>query len=287
MSNIKEFLLDNYIWIIVVIVLIIITIIGFLADKKKEKGPKQESVPPVPNPGVAAPPVQPAAPMTYQPQAPEQVNNLNGMAAPMAAPPVAPMPEPMPAPAMPGQMNPVVNNAMPGPVPVEPINNMNMVPNQVEPTPMVNPMTPTEPAPLSEQKPAFEPVAPMNMPMGEPSVIPAPIGNMNMVENQPINPMPGMINPMNMQQTPTSTPTPVTDMYNQGVSPQPIPNPGTPSPVAPIPTPSVPPVAPTPMPTPAPTVPTEVPANNGSIPPQPVSFVYGPQNNNNNNNNPM
>ena len=33
--NLKDFLMDNYIYIIIVIILIIITIIGFLADKKK------------------------------------------------------------------------------------------------------------------------------------------------------------------------------------------------------------------------------------------------------------
>jgi hypothetical protein len=38
--NIKDFLIDNYIYIIIVIVLIIITIIGFLADKKKSNEKK-------------------------------------------------------------------------------------------------------------------------------------------------------------------------------------------------------------------------------------------------------
>ena len=33
--NIKDFLIDNYIWILVIILITIITIIGFLADKKK------------------------------------------------------------------------------------------------------------------------------------------------------------------------------------------------------------------------------------------------------------
>ena len=36
--NLREFLLANYVYILIVIVLIIITIIGFLADKKKTKG---------------------------------------------------------------------------------------------------------------------------------------------------------------------------------------------------------------------------------------------------------
>ena len=33
--NFRDFLMDNYIYIIIVIVLVIVTIIGFLADKKK------------------------------------------------------------------------------------------------------------------------------------------------------------------------------------------------------------------------------------------------------------
>ena len=42
MMNIKNFLIDNYIYIIIVIVLIIITIIGFLADKKKSSEKKEK-----------------------------------------------------------------------------------------------------------------------------------------------------------------------------------------------------------------------------------------------------
>lgn len=42
--GIKEFLIQNYIWIIVIIVITIITIIGFLADKKKS-GKKKETSP--------------------------------------------------------------------------------------------------------------------------------------------------------------------------------------------------------------------------------------------------
>ena len=40
--NIKEFLIENYILIIVIIVLIIVTIIGFLADKKREPKEKKD-----------------------------------------------------------------------------------------------------------------------------------------------------------------------------------------------------------------------------------------------------
>ena len=71
--NIKEFLLDNYIWILVVILLSIITIIGFLADKKK--GPKkskqnnQKTLNPesIPN----------GAPLNYQPASTDSQQPLN------------------------------------------------------------------------------------------------------------------------------------------------------------------------------------------------------------------
>ena len=43
--NIKDFLMENYIYIIIVIILTIVTIIGFLADKKRngDKKPKTMS----------------------------------------------------------------------------------------------------------------------------------------------------------------------------------------------------------------------------------------------------
>ena len=40
--NFVDFLMDNYIWIIVIILITIITIIGFLADKKKNNKSKEE-----------------------------------------------------------------------------------------------------------------------------------------------------------------------------------------------------------------------------------------------------
>lgn len=44
--NIKDFLIDNYIYILIVIGLIIITIIGFLADKKNKKGGSNKDIAP-------------------------------------------------------------------------------------------------------------------------------------------------------------------------------------------------------------------------------------------------
>ena len=64
--NIKDFLIDNYIWIIVIILITIITIIGFLADRKKdnkEKVPQQ----PVPTPDLEQ---YSSTQMQYQPQEP-------------------------------------------------------------------------------------------------------------------------------------------------------------------------------------------------------------------------
>lgn len=63
MMNIKEFLLDNYIWIIVVILLSIITVIGFLADKKKTPKKKKGESSPM-NPGDVA--SANTAPINYQ-----------------------------------------------------------------------------------------------------------------------------------------------------------------------------------------------------------------------------
>ena len=51
--NIKTFLIENYIWIIVIILITIITIIGFLADKKKNDKKKADTEPANPNPNTA------------------------------------------------------------------------------------------------------------------------------------------------------------------------------------------------------------------------------------------
>lgn len=73
--NIKDFLIENYIWILVVILLSIITVIGFIADKNKNKNkePKEnkkgkvDKNEPVEN-------QQPETPISYQP---EQMNNMD------------------------------------------------------------------------------------------------------------------------------------------------------------------------------------------------------------------
>ena len=71
MNNIKDFLIDNYIWVLVVILLCIITVIGFLADKQKNKKEKDAIDNNNNNQNTAN---IPAAPINYQTQQPQQMN---------------------------------------------------------------------------------------------------------------------------------------------------------------------------------------------------------------------
>lgn len=73
--NIKDFLIDNYIYIIIVIILIIITIIGFLADKKKNSKKEENNNNSIQNGFVPQTPTNQAPPMYYQPVAPDNVMN--------------------------------------------------------------------------------------------------------------------------------------------------------------------------------------------------------------------
>ena len=74
--NIKDFLIDNYIYIIIVVILIVITVIGFLADKKRNGAKKiKNNVPNMaPKGGNVAYQPQNVQPMTYQPVTDNNVN---------------------------------------------------------------------------------------------------------------------------------------------------------------------------------------------------------------------
>ena len=256
--NIKDFLIDNYIWIIVVILLVIITVIGFLADKKKNREPKNSGTAPVPNNPPTTNGEVPAAPMNYQPTQNEVV----------AVAPNTNIVEPIPAQVPNNQAVAVAdvapNNIMSSnqsvtpvaPVTVEPINNV----NAVKPEPMYQP--------LAEQKPSFAPaqnnivnVEPMlNQPVLNSQV--APVTPNANPKQQPLNPMPSQ--------------------FSGNVNTNP----------APIPTPSV--QAPIPEPIPNPMVNNQnvVTGNNNGVPsqttmPQSVNFVYGAQQINQNNNGQM
>ena len=79
--NIKDFLIENYIWILVIILITIITIIGFLADKKKngKKGTEQPVSNPNNNDGQQ---INNAAPIQYNAQdqfMSNQMNNNNNL----------------------------------------------------------------------------------------------------------------------------------------------------------------------------------------------------------------
>lgn len=269
--NFKDFLVDNYLWIILIIVLSIVTVIGCLADKKKAKKERPDTMGGnIQNPGIGN------NNMAYQPQ--QNINNpisfgqTNGVVGnnmqynPSVAPlpsnpvnsennmitptnnivspmPTTPVPEPisMPQPAQ-NSIN-EMNYNVPGPV--ESINAM--INNQPEPLYQ----------PLSEQKPSFNPVEPninmMNNQMAsvvsEPVINPVPIQPIVEPMNiQPTSVVPNQTDGMNIAQGPmaTSTPSPIpaSPMPNQGGNT--IPNPITPpQPVA----------------------------------PQPISFTYGNQNN--------
>ena len=271
--NIKDFLIDNYIWIIVVIVLIIITIIGFLADKKKEKGTKEEAPAANPEGTPAEPAVAPVSPVEPTPlAAPPVANPTMTPLDPMAQ--VNPMNNTVPmAPAV-GDVLPVMNQPVAPAVPIEPVPSANASPEPVIP-------------PLSEQKPTFPSTAPQMV---------DPMSNVGLATN-----MPGAVEPM---MAPMGLPTaPVNGMndmtMNQNVAnvmpvanngtapvapaPMPIPEP-VPAAANPMPIPNPVPVAPAPMPMPAPAqVPTNntVPTEPVATPPQPINFVYGPQSNNN------
>lgn len=210
--NIKEFLIDNYIYIIVVILLIIITIIGFLADKSKNKGSKQKKVAegqPMPN-NIGMQPInfqatqQPMPnPMNYQgmnqPMPNQQFNSINPMGG--QAINFGQIPNTTVTPVN-NQVNQnltqseiMQENVIPNAVPNQMISNMNT--NLAEPNIENNsfnvPVTPVdnlnqiqvetpEPMyqPLSEQKPTFNKPEPMEEFNNQ---IPVAIPQNNMMNN--------------------------------------------------------------------------------------------------------
>lgn len=306
--NIKDFLIDNYIWIIVIILITIITIIGFLADKKK--GEKKKEDVPNSNPNNMAmnnqQTVQYQQPMM---QSNDGINNNMGM---NYNNPIPQVQNGFNQNVMMAQnVNPVVTEPTPVPVNIIPTNNINQMNN---PMPVENVVPRVEPEPmyqpLSEQKPI---IAPQPIPnFGDPvnniqqpiiqnntqnlqNVVPTPVSTPSpqMNANQPMQfNNESMMNNYNIQNNIASTPTGIDNSQmipnmNQNVTiPQPINN-------TTIPTPQ--PVMPQPIMTntynntsmmgeqnynqPMPQSHIESTVNQTS---QPINFVYGPQNNNQN-----
>ena len=265
--NIKDFLMENYIYIIIIIVLVIITIIGFLADKKKNGDKRPNTMGGNIQPGMGG------NNMPYQPQQPNvnmpiNYGQANGVAGnnmqynPVAnTPPISPLPITPVGPENGIAPQPINNVVTPAPVtPIAPIGpvpepmNMQPVPNQTDGM-NYNAPGPVEPLnvamnnpsealyqPLSEQKPSFTPVEPNVNMMNNQMAPSAPEPMINQVPIQPISP-----EPMNMQPAaaPMPNPMPAQPMPNQGGNT--IPNPITP-----------------PQP----------------VSPEPINFTYGNQNNN-------
>lgn len=259
--NFRDFLMDNYIYIIIIIVLSIVTIIGFLADKKKTADKRPDTMGgSIENPGMDG------NSMPYQPQ-----QNTNGPIAfnqnnnPVENNMQYNQPQPENNIISPVNPGPIINNVSMAPevTPMAPTQNVGNEMKYNAPSPVesmnaaVNNQSESLYQPLPEQKPAFIPVEPnMNMannqmPQGgvEPMINPVPIQPINEPAPMP-NVQPNQMNGINMAQNSTinqmPNPVPVQPMPNQGGNT--IPNPITP-----------------PQP----------------VSPQPINYPYGPGNNNN------
>lgn len=158
--NIKDFLIDNYIWILVIILITIITIIGFLADKKRggKKGKKElEQSQNVNNQPLNNQMETNQNPIQYQ--QPEQIpnnqlnnnvgmnfNNMNTTVTPLNQINNIPLQGQQPTTSDPTMINPMNNPNNPTNNTINPINNA-----------IQNEKTEQIYQPLSEQKPVLPP----------------------------------------------------------------------------------------------------------------------------------
>ena len=136
--NIKDFLIDNYIWIIIIILITIVTVIGFIADTKKSNKNKQETPTDNSSNNPETGQLQEQNLMNNPVNIDMQLNQNTGISNnPMTTP------QPMNTELKPTELT---NNVLPTvnqPIPVE-----NVITN-VEPEPIYQP--------LSEQKPVIPP----------------------------------------------------------------------------------------------------------------------------------
>lgn len=201
--NIKEFLIANYIWILVIILLAIVTIIGFLAEKnksdKKEKKKENESPQQVNMQPEQIMNNQPNNQVTYQGQVPnqhEQMTRVNQMVTPDMQ--------------QNNQMVQNVPNSQPvyqeqiSQQPYQPQVEPMMMPNQTIPAPSV--AEPMNSMPLEQN------VVPTYQPLSEqtPKIAPQPIPNIVSHEEviTPIMPQPQFVSGQPMQE-------PIMQTYNQ------------------------------------------------------------------------
>ena len=298
--NIKDFLIDNYIWILAIILITIITIIGFLADKKKnnKKKEKVEEQQPI-TPNVQPNLVNNQMPLQYQEpmmqtnnmtnnnalgfQLPEQTmtNNISQTPAQMVMPNISqpiennapvlepqsmmyqPLPDQTPILEQPQPMNNLNMNNNIQPL-EQPIQQSNIINNSYNNSNMVMPQQ-TIPEPVVE--PTIQQMPIYNNPSPTPNMDNLNIMSPNNVPNQMMNQQP--VNPINIPQP--VIPQPIMSQpiaqYNQ---PQPMMN-------------QQPVVNQQPMANQA------IPNNQQTVQPQPMTpngqslnFVYGASNNNQN-----
>lgn len=318
--NIKDFLIDNYIWILVIILITIITIIGFLADKKsrgKKEKKDNSQLQNINNQQVnnqmmnyQQQPIQYQQPEQFQNSQPNNnigfnFNNMNTTVKPLNQ--------------MNNTLNPTAQPNLAEPMPLNSINNQVDLMNNINPINNVTPNNMAEPMyqPLSEQKPNIAPQPiqnipnmqqPVNIEQNQISTMP---NNLEGNNTQTLNVIPSVN--QNIIPTPVQTSSDQTlnmmPMYNanqqvqqiENFDPTPnfIPNNTT------IPT----PVNPQPIPVPKQVIPQPIMQNNyNQLPPmqqnlgvqpnqqlqqpiqqqgqtmaqQPINFVYGSQNTNQN-----
>ena len=302
--NIRDFLIDNYIWIIVVILLSIVTVIGFLADKKKNSKKNQSEnnesgvpsgtlnnvqtnaietpmQPIINEPKVLGNPINLGQPLNTT------VTPLNTTMNPLNAPmPTTSLEQPV---IQPMNQNSAIEQAIPNQINNYQsglsTQNINIAPSSpiTPPTEVLNTATTVTPEPmyqpLSEQKPV---IAPREVIIPQ-SVNPMPINNQ--VANQSETVINNNMMGANTNIPQYTTPTPV--------NPMPIPAP-TPQVVNPIPNPNeMPQVATTPTNLQMQSIVDQSMQNTNQMPqqvgvqqpsnPQPVNFVFGPQGNSNQN----
>lgn len=209
--NIKDFLIDNYIWILVIILITIITIIGFLADKKKGNN-KEKDISQV-NPNLNNQIANNGVPMQYQQTEQLQQNPLNNNMGMnynnMNIQPQQPI-----------NQNMIMNNNS------NMMNVNNVTPMVTEPQPV--PMGPTSPTPINNPQPVENVIPnieqePIYQPLSEqkPVIPPQPVPNFNNMQKTDTTPL-VMDNVMN-QNTPNvvlapqvNQPLPQPNQFNQG-----------------------------------------------------------------------
>lgn len=211
--NFKEFLLDNYIWILVVVLLTVVTIIGFLVDKKRGNKQNKTGANLMPNMGMASvnngvnvqsnnmDNITPNVGMMQQQQTPQfQVQNMVNQTVPQPVqstpinqegfvyqplseqtPSFAPQPVPSPEISVnPSFVQPPTPNVIPTPMPM-PQQNMNNSFNQSVQSPVILDSAPQQinviPTPVN-QTPVFGP-QPMPSPeiSANPSFVQPPMSN--------------------------------------------------------------------------------------------------------------